>query len=86
MPKVLIEIPEHIIQNVKIPPSEVNERLKQELAVHLYEQGMLTFGKARELAGISKWEFHDLLGKNSIIRRYDQEDLDKDMESLRSLR
>ena len=83
MEKISIEIPVNILRSVKLPPNEINERLKQELAVHLYEQGMLTFGKARELAEMSKWDFHELLGKLKIPRRYDEEELNKDMENLK---
>ena len=83
MEKISIEIPVNILRSVKLPPNEINERLKQELAVHLYEQGMLTFGKARELAGMSKWDFHELLGKRKIPRRYDEEELNRDIESLK---
>ncbi|MFP4021015.1 MAG: UPF0175 family protein [Halanaerobium sp.] len=41
---------------------------------------MLSFGKARELAGLSKWEFHNLLGERKIERHYSMEDLKEDIE------
>jgi predicted HTH domain antitoxin len=85
MEKIVIEIPENIIRSVKIPPNEINERVKQELAIRLYEQGILTFGKARELAGMLKWDFHILLGKKEIIRRYDMEELERDIDILDTL-
>ena len=82
MEKILIEIPDNIARSVKLPPGEVNKRLKQELALRLYDQGILTLGKARELAGISKWEFFKLLGKKEINRKYDLEELKKDIAIL----
>jgi len=42
----------------------------------------LTFGKARELAGMQKWDFHNLLGKKRIIRKYDMEELERDLNTL----
>ena len=54
--------------------------LLTELAVSLYHRNMLSFGKARELARMSKWEFHDELGKRKIPRHYD---LDAFEEELR---
>lgn len=39
--------------------------------------GVLTFGKARKLAGMTKWEFQSILGKAGMLRRYDVEDLEK---------
>ena len=47
MSGITIEIPENITRKVKIPPKEIKLRFKQELAVRLYEKGILTFGKAR---------------------------------------
>lgn len=82
MENLVIEIPQSIMRSVKIPPGEINERVKQELAIRLYEQGILTFGKARELAGMLKWDFHNLLGKKGIIRSYDLEELERDMNTL----
>jgi predicted HTH domain antitoxin len=51
----------------------------EELAVTLYAQGILSFGKARELAGKSKYEFGLLLGKRQISRHYTTEDLEDDI-------
>lgn len=82
MEKIIIEIPDKILRSVKIPPGEINERVKQELAIRLYEQGILAFGKARELAGMNKWDFHNLLGKKGIIRKYDMEELERDLKTL----
>ena len=60
-------------------------RLQQELAIRLYQTELLTFGKARELAQMSKWEFHELLGQKNIIRHYDIAELETDLETLEKL-
>jgi predicted HTH domain antitoxin len=62
MPKVRVELPEELVEAIKLPPEEVPLRLKRELAVRLYEKRLLGFGKARQLAGMTKWEFQQLLG------------------------
>ena len=82
MGKLIIEIPEQILRSAKIPPDEVNERFKQELAIRLFDQGILTLGKARELSGMSKWEFFRLIGRENIERTYDIEELEKDLKIL----
>ncbi|RLI86055.1 MAG: hypothetical protein DRO98_05960, partial [Archaeoglobales archaeon] len=38
-----------------------------------------------ELAGMTKWEFHELLAKEKVVRRYDLEELEKDEEVVREL-
>ena len=49
--------------------------LKRELAVYLFQQGKLSFGKAREMADMSAWDFQLMLGSRSIPVHYDVEDL-----------
>lgn len=56
-----------------------------ELAVHLYEQGPWSIGKAHELAGLSLWEFRQLLGFRQIPPHFTAEDLAQDLETLREL-
>jgi predicted HTH domain antitoxin len=85
MKQVSINIEEDLVQAMKVPASEVQKRLKRELAVRLYEKGLLTFGKARELAEMSRWAFHDLLGEEGIERRYDMEELENDVKILEEL-
>ncbi|MBC8185173.1 UPF0175 family protein [candidate division KSB1 bacterium] len=85
MSSITIEIPENITRSAKIPYQEMDVRFKQELAIRLYEQGILNFGKARLLAGLTKWQFHRLLGKENILRNYDLEDLQTDLKTLENL-
>ena len=85
MPQLNLEIPEELIQSLKLPRDEVPARLKRELALRLYEKGLLSFGKARELAGMTRWEFSRLLGEEGIPRHYDFEEFDRDMRALEKL-
>ena len=55
------------------------------MAIRLYQKRILSFGKARELSQLSKWEFHELLGQENIDRSYDLEDLETDLETLEIL-
>jgi predicted HTH domain antitoxin len=56
---VHLDIPESIARSLKLPASEVEPRLRAELAVALYAQGILPFGKAHELADLSEAGFAD---------------------------
>jgi len=78
--KFALNIPEDVYQAMKLPEGKKEERLMEELALALYEEEILSFGKARELAGMSKWEFHDLLNKRGIKRHYNKENLEEDIE------
>ena len=85
MTQVSINIQEDLVQAIRVPASEVSMRLKRELAVRLYEKGLVSFGKARELAEMPRWAFHDLLGEEGIQRRYDMEELEDDLKTLGEL-
>jgi len=85
MMRLCIEIPEDLLQAIRLPAEEAPVRLKRELAIRLYAKGLLSFGKARQLAGMSRWDFHDLLGEEGILRRYDVEELEEDLQTLEEL-
>jgi len=82
MPKTSVELPEDLVEAIKLPPEEVPMRLRRELAVRLYEKRLLGFGKARQLADMTMWEFQQLLGNEKVLRSYDVEDLEKDLGTL----
>ncbi|MFC7028125.1 UPF0175 family protein [Halomicroarcula sp. GCM10025710] len=54
--------------------------MKRELAVSLYARDILSFGKARTLAEMSKREFQELLGEREIARHYDERELEEDLD------
>lgn len=81
---IVIEIPDRVMRAMRLPEPEAQARLMRELAVRLYSKQLLGFGKARELAGLTAWEFHDLLAAEGIARSYDLEDLSDDMETLQN--
>ncbi len=75
---ILLEIPNSVARAMRLPPNEQRHQLQIELAVSLYAQSILSFGKACELAGMSKLEFGILLGKRNIPRQYSEQDLQDD--------
>lgn len=76
-----LEIPQDILDSARLTANQ----LLLELAVHLYAQGRLSLGKAHELAGLSLWEFRQLLGLRRIAPHFEAEDLEQDLETLRHL-
>jgi predicted HTH domain antitoxin len=78
-----LEIPESVADSLRLPVREVEPRLRSELAVALYAQGILSFGKACELAGSSRYAFADLVTNRRIPRHYAESDLTLDLEYAR---
>jgi predicted HTH domain antitoxin len=75
-----LKIPEDVVASLRIPPDELEDELHKELALVLYQRGMLSFGKAAALSGITRQQFEDLLGKRKILRHYGEEELEEDLE------
>jgi predicted HTH domain antitoxin len=76
---ILLEIPDSVAQSLHLPEKEVQARLRTELAAALYAQGILSFGKAAELAGASRFAFADVLSLRGIARHYTEEELIDDL-------
>ena len=53
--RIVTEVPEEL----RVPPGELEERLRIELALRLYEKGIASLGQARRIAGLSKWDFQN---------------------------
>jgi predicted HTH domain antitoxin len=50
--------------------TDAEDEIRRELALHLFEEDKLSFGKARELSGMSVWDFQQLLGSRGIPVHY----------------
>lgn len=74
-----LEISDEVVHSLKLPPAEVEEELRKELALALYARGALAAGKARQLAGMTRRQFDELLGARKVVRHYDEDDLREDL-------
>ncbi|MBC8179941.1 UPF0175 family protein [candidate division KSB1 bacterium] len=74
-----LTIPGSVLQAIRLPEKRIQQELLVELAISLYDQEILSFGKARELAQLGKYEFGKLLGERKISRHYGIEELEEDI-------
>lgn len=72
MTDVTITVPQDIVQALRLPPDTVAAELQRELAVALYQRGILSSGKAAALAGMTLWE--GSLRARKIPRHYADEE------------
>ena len=75
---VSFEIPREVLRASRMTEDD----LRRELALHLFEEEKLSFGKARALAEMSVWGFQQLLGSRGIRVHYDVEAYENDRETL----
>ncbi|MBU1660856.1 MAG: UPF0175 family protein [Chloroflexi bacterium] len=75
-----LEIPNDVLGAVRLPPDEIEKEFRQELALALYQRGVLSSGKACVLAQATRWEFEMLLGQRRVPRHYSEVDLEEDIQ------
>ena len=80
-PTISIEVPREILHATRMTPQE----LKRELAIYLFQQGKLSFGKAREMAGMTVWAFQQILASREIPVHYDVDEYEEDLATLKTL-
>ena len=76
-----LEIPQVVLDAAQMNTHD----LRLELALTLYAQHRLSLGKARELAGLTLWEFRQWLATRRIEAHSDAADLQDDLNTLREL-
>ena len=74
-----MKIPDDILASIRIPKKELEKELKTDLAVVLYQKEAVSLGNARKLAGMSKWEFLEELGRRKIPRHCAERELTEDL-------
>jgi len=79
-----LNIPDSVVEGLRLPEGEIAQRLRLELAIALYSQEVLSLGKAAELAEMNRLSFGELIGRRGIPRHYSDEDLTQDISYARS--
>ncbi len=72
-----IELPNDSLSLAEV--AEVETEAKRELLFALYRRGLLSIGKATELAGVTRAEFEAILAARQIERPFDSAELERDL-------
>lgn len=75
-----ISIPDSIVESIRLPEKRLQSEILKELAIALYSQELLSFGKAKELANMDHYEFSKLIGERDIFRHYSERELKEDLD------
>jgi len=79
MSDITIMVPFDVVSALRLPPDTIQTELQHELALALYQRGILSSGKACALAGVNRWEWEALSGAGKIPRHYTDEELNQDI-------
>ncbi|GHV82295.1 hypothetical protein AGMMS49991_08530 [Spirochaetia bacterium] len=85
--QITITFPENIGDILNQAASNIEQDVKAYLAVKYYLDGILTIGKAAELAGMRKMDFELFLASKQIpISLLDYSDIQADMDRMKNLK
>lgn len=71
----------NILEELSITPAD----LMIDLSIYLYDKEKLTIGQAKKLAGLTQIEFQKEMSKRGVLIKYNVEDLEQDLETLKEL-
>jgi predicted HTH domain antitoxin len=77
--KLTLELPDDLMADSVMSEPQKKRLLLLELACALYGKGVLSLGRAAELAGVSKIDLGKEVGERGISRHYSQTELAADL-------
>lgn len=85
MKAITLEIPEDIARHLRVPRKGARELLLEELALRLFEDGIMTAAQGARLLKMQRWEFERVLARNEIPFHGDADELKQDVANIRSV-
>lgn len=86
MRTVKVDIPENLLALLKqsrLGSRPRADQVKVALAIHLFQEGIISVGKAAELAGEARAGFELLLGEMGVPPvRYDEADYEREWQAI----
>jgi len=82
MQSILLEIPEDIASQTKLPPKRAKMMLMEELVIRLYEQGIITSAHGASLLKKDRISFERFLAEHEIALHGGSNELDRDLTNL----
>jgi predicted HTH domain antitoxin len=81
-----VDVPEEMLElfrGSRLGERSATEQVKIVLAIHLFLEGLISVGKAAELAAVPRLEFEALLVEMGLpIVQYDLVDFDQDLQGI----
>ena len=84
--EVLLQIPDDIVERLRVRPEDVPRRVLESLAAESYRAGILTSAEVGRMLGFeTRWETDGFLKERQAYLHYSIEDFEKDIETLNRL-
>jgi predicted HTH domain antitoxin len=82
MQSIMLEIPEKIVFQLKLPPKRAKQMLMEELVLRLYEQSIITSAQGAALLNMQRLRFEQFLAEHEVAIHGEPEELDTDLRNL----
>ena len=82
---VILDMPKDVLLAADISETNAPLDIKKYLALYLFKERMLSFGKAAELAEMDKLSFLELTGSKNISLNYDADDYLEDFHTVQGM-
>jgi predicted HTH domain antitoxin len=63
---ITVQVPDALLEGLTESPEAIGQEIRLTAAVHLYSRGLISQGKGAEIAGVSRWEFIQALGRAEV--------------------
>ncbi len=82
MHSIVIEIPEDVASQIKLPPKRAKQIIMEELVIRLYEQEIITSAQGGRLLNFDRLRFERFLAENEVPIHGEADELDEDVKNL----
>ena len=63
---ITVEVPDTLLDDLAESPDDIGREIRLAAAIHLYSRGLVSQGRGAEIAGLSRWDFIQALGRADI--------------------
>ena len=87
--EIKLKVPHEVLMNLHKPLEDIEKDIREQVAIRYYKKRILSLGKSASLAGLTRFEFIDLLRYNGepIFHYYgdELEEINKDSNRLEKI-
>ena len=63
---ITVHVPDSLLEDLGETPEELRREILRVAAIHLYSRGLVSQGRGAQIAGLSRWEFIQALGRAEV--------------------